>query len=351
MISNPACGYNPSVKEIAFSETDPALIWCRRALIEHPSTVDLMLTPLRVEASHRRFFRVTSATETQSWVLMLSPPELEQNDAFINLAQVFARADLPVPRILDADRERGFILTTDLGPRHLEETYGTSAQAPALRAAIDTLRPWAAVEDEHIAPYTTSRLQDEVALFDEWFCSGLLALEGTRHQSCYTLLIDAMQEQPKGCVHRDYHCRNLLFNDGHLGIVDFQDALHGPLLYDLASLLHDCYYTFDAATVAHWLDHFAERTPALASYSIPQITRWLELTALQRQLKAIGIFARLWLRDGKASHLEVIVPLLTRMQTLVKAHKPLNALGEQIARCLERAADQPQRLQPTPPPS
>lgn len=345
MISNRGSGYNPLVKEIALS--DAALRWCETALAEATPPIAprarLSVEPLRVEASHRSFYRLRDGEHT--WVFMNSPPELERNDAFVSLAGVFAAHAVPVPIIIDRSDEPGWFLLTDLGSRHLEDTYGTADEARAIEAAIAMLPRLAAISDPAIEPYTEARFADELGLFDEWFVRALLETDDLPPpDAAYARLIAATQEQPQGCVHRDYHCRNLLYDGHRLGIVDFQDALAGPLLYDLASLLRDCYYTFDEATVDRHLDTYLSLSDAFAGVPRSQLRQWLDYTAVQRQLKAIGIFARLALRDGKRTHLGYIPPLLDRLIDLLSGYPALAELNKQLLDCRTLCRAAPERF-------
>ena len=149
------------------------------------------------------------------------------------------------------------------------------------------------------------------------------------------------KEQPQCCVHRDYHCRNLLFDGTHFGIVDFQDALHGPVLYDIASLLQDCYHVFPPAVIKRGLQQYVELQPLLADADPALVSRWFDFTAIQRQLKAAGIFARLDLRDNKSSHLRYIRPLLNRILHLTTPYPELQPIKVQLESCIKSAATHP----------
>lgn len=299
------------------------------------------VSALRVEASNRVFYRVDCRrlNQDQELVFMHSPPALEANHRFVTLARLFAAHNVPVPIIIAASLEAGFFLMTDLGRTHLEETYGTPQEQPALRAAIEGLRLLADIVDETaIEPYTEERFRMELGIFSEWFLGAYLGQinQSPAFADATEPLIDAISAQPLCCVHRDYHCRNLLFESGQLGMVDFQDALHGPLLYDIASLLRDCYYLFDESQVEEYLDIFLtlEHTkPLTDQFDRPTIKRLFDFTAIQRQLKALGIFARLSLRDGKDSHLVHIKPTLKRLVELTASYAELKSLNTQLAAC------------------
>ena len=296
----------------------------------------LNTTALRVEASHRSFYRLQ--TSQRSLVLMQSPPELERNEQFDTLARLFHRHGIGVPEILATEQSLGLFLLSDLGETHLEDLYDTPAQDQALSAAIDCLGVLAAITDPAIEPYTSERLYMELEIFREWFVQGMLGEDSHSdvYQDVCDMLVRSANMQPKSCTHRDFHCRNLLFNRHKLGVVDFQDALRGPILYDIASLLRDCYFEFKEADIDHWLSYFVEKTPILNDFSPRQIKTWFDWIAIQRQLKAIGIFARLHLRDNKSTHLEHISPLLRRLQKLAAQYPELDSLNVQLNSCINR---------------
>ena len=197
-----------------------------------------------------------------------------------------------------------------------------------MEAALTTLIQLQTVRDDAIPPYTAARFQDELGIFSEWFVSGLLGQQPPDHfEDACQFLVERTSTQHQCCVHRDYHCRNLLYNpaDGQLGVVDFQDALVGPVSYDLTSLLHDCYHTFSDQDVARWRDWYLARSPL--DLDPHTFSADLNLMAIQRQLKAVGIFARLRLRDGKTTHLQHILPVLKSLSRLAASEPELEALA------------------------
>ena len=313
------------------------LTWVSRQLQDQ---TDLELTPLRAEASFRSFYRVAGyrvAGAQGTCVVMVSPPDKEQNQQFEVLGSIFREAGIPVPDILAMDRDRGWYLLADLGKQDLEAAYAGDERDAALTAAIDALVALQSVRDPAIAPYTRERFHTELGIFVEWFVGGTLdrRVPGPV-QTEFTALVDRTRTQPQCCVHRDYHCRNLLFNDGRLGIVDFQDALIGPASYDLASLLHDCYHEFTPAEVDRWIAYYLSLTPLDLQ---PEVYRTdVDYMAIQRQLKAVGIFARLRLRDEKFTHLGYIAPVLAHTRLLSARYPDLAALSAWLDELDERQA-------------
>lgn len=284
--------------------------WVERTL----GTDGIALSRLPVEASTRQFFRVSTGVST--FVAMLSPPDTEDNPRFARLTDLFRNQGLRTPRVHAADFDRGMLLLEDLGERDFAAAYAAGEIDAPLDAAVNDLVRLQSVVSGDIPPYTTSRFADELAIFTDWLLGRFVGVDVPQaYDGLADALIEATQTVPQRTVHRDYHCRNLIWrNDSSVGIVDFQDALVGPCCYDIASLLRDCYVEFDETRVATWRRRFfklAELDCEETAYE-----RAFDLTAIQRQLKAVGIFARLYLGRGRASHLGDIVPVLARISRL-----------------------------------
>jgi aminoglycoside/choline kinase family phosphotransferase len=268
-----------------------------------------------------------------SLIAVDSPPEKENNPAYMNVAMAFQRHGVTTPKILAVDFAKGFFLLEDFGHQllHPELLAGTLAEenSPARLSAANyyqqaesVLLDIQAVEPEAkvFAPYDMSRLQGEMDLFAEWFLGQLLGVtlsdqERSMLNRLFSHLIDSAVRQPQVVVHRDYHSRNLmLLEDGALGVIDFQDAVVGPLTYDLVSLLKDCYLRLPRQQVIDRALDFKKRLVTelpMDSISDEQFIRWFDLIGLQRHIKVMGIFARLALRDGKRGYLKDL-PLVIR---------------------------------------
>ncbi len=259
------------------------------------------------DASFRRYWRASHAGG--SHIVMDAPPETERTEPFVRIAELFREAGLRTPRVYARNAARGFLLLEDFGDLNLLRAAGPDNADGLYRRALDALvllqlnLPVAALD---LPVYDAALLHRELDIFGEWFLAGLLGMDwpaGMR-EPVYRFLTDSALAQPRVCVHRDFHSRNLMAPDaGPLGVLDFQDAVAGPLTYDVVSLLRDCYVAWPEARVAAWLRYFQQRSPLAGQVDWAVFSRWFDLMGMQRHLKAIGIFARLYLRDGKPGYL------------------------------------------------
>ncbi|MFP6835783.1 MAG: phosphotransferase [Pseudomonadales bacterium] len=296
---------------------------------------------LLVEASHRYFYRIHARggegderSNRPSFVMMRSPPDKENNEQFVRLAKVFADHGIGVPEIIATAPDVGYFLLSDLGGQHFRDAYESPDRDPALAAGINTLIDIQSIDHPAVPKYQAQRFRDELQIFREWFVEGWLAEDFPviELDDVFEQLVINTQNQPQCCVHRDFHCRNLLYSsdDGRVGVVDFQDALVGPVSYDLASLLRDCYFQFSESQIARWRDYYLQHTPFNLEHDA--FAMQLDLTAVQRQLKAVGIFARLQLRDEKPSHLSYIAGVLSQLQALAGGYAVLAPLRAHLVR-------------------
>ena len=286
------------------------------------------------DASFRRFWRI--ATPKRNLIAMDAPPSTENNAQFVRLSALFRRSHVHVPEVLAFDLDHGFLLVSDLGTRLYGDVYGSVDAEPAFEAALQTIVRLQRIDNPTslIPPYATTRFFDELEIFTTWFVRGLLSARPDERtfDAAAQQLIQNVLEQPRACVHRDFHSRNLIWADGESRLVDFQDALWGPVAYDLASLLRDCYVRLPEDEIARRRARFLTLAAADGRrFDEERFARWLDLTAIQRQLKAIGIFARLELRDGRATHLHHIAPVLDHVVAVCSAYPELGRLGEWLA--------------------
>ncbi len=314
--------------------------WVAEIFGDNASTI----APASADASFRRYFRVTRGEQT--WIAMDAPPEKEDMRPYISIAGMLNEIGVNAPRILHRNLEEGFLLNTDLGSRTYLAELAQPAVAPRLYAdAIEALVSIQAGGHRYAAQmpqYDAELLHREMRLFPDWFCTKHLAIqfssdEERQLQLTFDALANAALEQTKVFVHRDYHSRNLMVGDGARygatpGILDFQDAVSGPITYDLVSLLRDCYVAWPIEQVRGWASSFRSQAAAagLAVGSTEaQFMSWFDLMGVQRHLKAIGIFARLWHRDGKPGYLKDIPRTLDYVYTVSAAYPQLAFL-----RCL-----------------
>ena len=293
---------------------DPRLQTLERWIAGLPGPAVERIAPASADASFRRYFRVHRGGGTQ--IAMDAPPEREGLEAWLRVARILAATGVHVPPVIAVDAEQGFALIGDLGRQHYLEALGQGADPEPLYAdAVDALvrmQSGDATEALELPPYDRELLMRELALFPEWFLSRHLSLapnDGERATiaAAFDWLCDAALAQPVVLVHRDYHSRNLLVRpEGNPGIVDFQDAVRGPIAYDLVSLLKDCYVVWPRKRMLAWLDRYREKGAA-AGLSVgadrAEFLAWFDRMGLQRHLKVLGIFARLWHRDGKPGYL------------------------------------------------
>ena len=311
------------------------------------------LEPLATEASTRSFWRVHSDLSPRTWIVMDSPPDSENNRQFVALARVFKNEGVPVPEVYAFDAERGFLLVEDFGNRLFLNEYPRSDQFELIKLAVSTLAGIQRVEDAAIPPYEQARFHMELDIFRQWTCGAMLELASQPLNQIEQDLVEAIFSQPRCTVHRDFHSRNLLLrtrpgprateNSGDLsiGIVDFQDALVGPCTYDLASFAFDCYWEFAPREIEHCFALGWQALPLAQRRqvgSIIEFRRMTEHVALQRMLKAVGIFCRLLLQRQRDSHVRYVVPVLQRAGTLALNHPSMSNLGRWLLDCVAPAA-------------
>ncbi len=279
------------------------------------------IRPASSDASFRRYFRVDSAKNPHSYIVMDAPPDKEKIEQFIHVDELFKESGVTVPEILAKNIKDGFLLLSDLGNRtylaELTENNADQLYQEALRALVRiqvNSRPGVLPE------YDREALLCELKLFPEWYITKYLGRTITPEMQTvldrtFDILLVNNLSQPQVFVHRDYHSRNLMYlDDGNPGILDFQDALYGPLTYDLVSLLKDAYVEWEEAKVLDWVIRYWEKARKVSlpvNPDIDQFYRDFEFMGVQRHLKVLGIFARLYHRDGKKNYLKDI-PLVMK---------------------------------------
>jgi len=312
--------------------------WSRQRAVELLQTPEAASAELEIvsgDASFRRYFRLSFAE--QSLIAVDAPPEHEDNPRFVAIAEMFSGAGVHAPQVLAKDFEQGFMLLEDLGDglyldalllAQQKEDFPRADQL--YRDAIDALVQFQLnIDKGRLDPYDSAELQREMGVFDEWFCAAYLELELDEAerclvQGCYDFLEQAALAQTEVAVHRDYHSRNLLITDANPGIIDFQDAVRGAYSYDLVSLLRDCYIRWDEPQLDLWLGYYHQQATSrgvISDISKEQLRRDFDLMGLQRHLKVLGVFSRLFIRDKKSRYLADI-PLVMNYFLDVAAQYP-----------------------------
>ncbi|WP_166263419.1 aminoglycoside phosphotransferase family protein [Marinobacter caseinilyticus] len=308
-----------------------------RWIHQHPGFDQAQLAPVSGDASFRRYFRATglTGTDASSVIAMDAPPAHEDCRPFVAIARHWRNQGVSVPDILAQDLEQGFLLLEDFGD-DLMLGQLTAQNADAIyRHAMAELCRIQHIQDHPdcpLPPYDTALLDREMALFPDWLITQQLGIELSSHDHCmldsvFSFLRESALAQPEVTVHRDYHSRNLLMRPGNPvpGVIDFQDAVKGPVTYDLVSLLKDCYVRWPEERRGQWLEHYRtiSREAGLHHADPDTFRQWFELMGMQRHLKAAGIFARLAIRDGKTGYLADIP---RTVQYLVEASERQAAL-------------------------
>jgi len=275
------------------------------------------LTPASADASFRRYFRIESKNpDFRTLIIMDAPPQHEPLDAFIQVDLLLTEAGLNVPKILEQDIKNGFLLLNDLGNKtYLAELSSESADHLYKDATYALVQMQLASKPDVLPNYDEALLQRELDLLPEWYLRKHLHIELNELQEAqlkksFELIIENNLAQAKVYVHRDYHSRNLMVTDkNNPGVIDFQDAVYGPITYDAASLWRDAYIAWPEERVIDWVIKFWE-DGRKAGLPMPndfgQFYRDFEWMGLQRHLKVLGIFARLFHRDGKDGYLKDI---------------------------------------------
>ena len=289
-----------------------------------------------MDASFRRYFRVQGEA---SFIVMDAPPPQEDCRPFVQIAGYLLDMGLNAPRVIEADLERGFLLMSDLGSvQYLERIEQGSAEVPKLYTdaleALSILQEKGVAVQSELPPYNAEMLRYELSLFIDWLCSAHLGLqisaeEERQWQSACDVIVASAVNQSQVFVHRDYHSRNLMVTEeNNPGIIDFQDAVEGPLTYDLVSLLKDCYVEWPAEKALQGAMYFYQLSELAKQRTPEEFIRDFDLMGMQRHLKASGIFSRLLHRDGKPGYLKDVPRTLGYIVDVAPQYDDVKFLGE-----------------------
>jgi aminoglycoside/choline kinase family phosphotransferase len=293
----------------------------------------LVLEPASADASFRRYFRVRAAG--LSLIVMDAPPEHEDCRPFVRVARLLAEAGVHVPRVIAEDLEQGFLLLSDLGTTSYLQALKNDTADELFRDAIDALLRWQlASRPDALPPYDKALLTREMKLFPEWYLQRHLGLTPNPAQLqaldvVFALILNNNLAQPAVYVHRDYMPRNLMVCEPNPGVLDFQDAVYGPITYDVASLFRDAFVSWDEERVLDWTARYwekAKRAGLPVDSDFGSFYRDFEWMGLQRHLKVLGIFARLHYRDGKCGYLEDAPRFVGYVRAVAVRYNPLRPL-------------------------
>jgi aminoglycoside/choline kinase family phosphotransferase len=302
--------------------------------------IHFSLAPASADASFRRYFRLSLPDRTL--IAMDAPPEHENCEPFLHVAEVFSAAGVHVPRVIKQDLTQGFLLLTDLGNTTYLEALNDATAPDLYRDAMDALIRIQQASRPGVFPaYDEALLTREMKLFPEWYVAKHLnATLDDKQQHVLQQAFDNLNRnvlaQGQVYVHRDYHSRNLMVCGDNPGILDFQDAVYGAITYDLASLLKDAYIRWEEQQVLDWVVRYWERARK-AELPVPQdisdFYRDFEWMGVQRHLKVLGIFARLYHRDGKAGYLKDLPLVMDYLRRACERYielRPLSRLLDQL---------------------
>ena len=300
------------------------------------------LAPASADASFRRYFRVTLPDTTL--IVMDAPPEVEDSRPFIQVAGLMAAAGLHVPTILAQDLALGFLLLSDLGSTTYLAALNDDNADRLFRDATDALIRWQLASREGVLPvYGEALLRRELDLFPQWYLRRHLGIELDVRQrqsldAMFRLILSHNLGQPRTYVHRDYMPRNLMVTEPNPGVLDFQDAVYGPITYDVASLFKDAFISWDEQRVLDWTIRYWERARSAGlpvNGDFGEFYRDCEWMGLQRHLKVLGIFARICHRDGKPAYVKDTPRFLGYVRAVAGRYASLSPL----LRLLDQLAD------------
>ncbi len=298
------------------------------------------IQPLAGDASFRRYFRVF--LQETSYVVMDAPPPKENCAPYVAIAHALSAQGLQAPHIFAKDLQQGFLLLSDFGDQLLFNALNTQTVDTLYHQAFDHLvvmQKITAVPGYTVPVFEqgVTSYRGEMELFETWYLNQhlqqpLTVVEKTALNKVIDLLGIRLKAQPHVFVHRDYHSRNLMVTEKNLGILDFQDAVFGPVSYDLVSLLRDCYIDWAPETVDRLVFEYHEKAQNAgvlpASISKEQFLMWFDMAGLQRNLKCIGLFARLNIRDHKPGYLKDIPRVISYAKQVCARHAEFSALGD-----------------------
>lgn len=299
---------------------------------QHFNLDDLQLSSISGDAGFRRYYRFQKGDSR--YIAVDAPPKTENSQAFVAMAEAYASQSVAVPHILFADYQLGFMCLEDLGDELLLDVLNQDNVATLYAQALSLLSKTSLITHTacgSLPEYDHAFFMREMKLFDEWFLpyQVKIAVQPTVSsmlEQLYQLLANSALEQPKVGVHRDFHSRNIMMlQDDKMAIIDFQDAVVGPITYDAVSLLRDCYIKWPDDLIYRQLslfkDMMSEPYPELRQIDEMQFERWFDWMGLQRHIKVCGIFSRLYHRDGKSGYVKDLPRVLSYIIEVAKKYR------------------------------
>ena len=305
--------------------------WVKEQFPEKPFT----LQPASADASFRRYFRVSF--QDQTLIAMDAPPQQEDCTPFIQVAKILAETGVHVPKIVAQNLDQGFLLLSDLGDTTFLQALNNQVDSAdqLYGDAIDALiKLQLSQQVEGLPGYDEALLLKELNLFPDWYVAKHLRVVITEKQqavlqSIFTRIIQNNIAQPSVLVHRDYHSRNLMVTSPNPGIIDFQDAVMGPITYDLVSLFKDAYIRWDEERILDWMIRYWEKARKAGlpvSTDFAEFYRDFEWMGVQRHIKILGVFSRLYYRDGKENYLNDMPLVMEYLRKTCKRYRELHLL-------------------------
>ena len=312
----------------------------KRWAIETLDSSQIEINPINSDASFRNYYRVSDHSGN-TYVIMDSPPDKENNEQFIFISELLTKMEIPSTVVYAKDLSMGFFILSDLGPATLlDRNMDTRIKTKREKLYTQAINILLLIQKngnnfvDQLPVYDLELLETEMNLFLDWYCIKELGISAAQLNEfnlgkCFKYLSESALKQVQVFAHRDYHSRNIMISKrGELGIIDFQDAVLGPITYDLVSLLRDCYIELSENEIRHWLEVVYQRliNDNLLHISYEKFEVDFDLMGCQRHLKAIGIFSRLKHRDGKPNYMKDVPRTLGYLKKISKKYDVLEPL-------------------------
>jgi aminoglycoside/choline kinase family phosphotransferase len=318
--------------------------WIEQLIAQQKVTIqgDWDVKPLQGDASCRMYFRLTS--NEKCYILVASPTERIDNNIFIDLAEKWLKAEVKVPKVFCADLDLGYMLLEDFGETHLFDLLQQECHVSHYQKAIDQILVIQQTSSESLCLFDRAFLMREMRLFEIWLLEYQLQTPvPAMLDTVYQRLIESALEQPQVTMHRDFHSRNLLMLNGEeggdIGVIDFQDAVKGPIAYDLVSLLKDCYFDLPSHLLNELIDFYLQQLNTNHLQKTPldknKFVIWFDLIGMQRHLKVLGLFIRLGVQEGKSGYLKELPRVFKYLKQSAEKYSEFEEFHDWLENTLE----------------